>query len=81
MFGYFTIDLLVEKSKDSEKIPYILGLSCFLTIQSSALFLIKHLTKVQYEKDTNSFVKIQNSIDQFNDTESLKSSKISKLQF
>ena len=48
MFGYFTIDLLVEKGNDAEKVPFILGLSCFLTIQSSAIFLIKQLTKVQY---------------------------------
>lgn len=48
MFGYFTIDLLVEKGNVDEKVPFILGLSCFLTIQSSALFLIKQLTKVQY---------------------------------
>lgn len=68
MFGYFTLDLLVEKSKDFVKIPYIIGLSCFLTIQSSVLFLIKQLTKVQYEKDTNTFVRISNSIDQFNET-------------
>lgn len=68
MFGYFTIDLLVENCKNSEKIPYIIGLSCFLTVQSSALFLIKQVTKVQYEKDTNTFVRISNCIDQFNET-------------
>jgi hypothetical protein len=58
LFGYFTIDLLVSCQKELKDVPYVIGLSCFLTPQTCGLFLMKKLAKVRYDKDSNKFLKL-----------------------
>jgi len=37
----------------------VIGLNLFLTPQAGAMFMIKKMAKISYEKDTNTFLKIQ----------------------
>ncbi len=55
---------------------FVIGVDCFYNTYTSAIMMIKQLTKVTYNKDSNAFVRITD-LSNFNNI-SIQSSRISK---
>jgi hypothetical protein len=75
MYGYFSVDLLVDSNNPEDQRIYFIGLDCHLNAMASSLYCLNFLTNSQFDIDSNQIkVNRRNTEDMLNNQAKLNQS-------